>query len=686
MRHVCVCVFTTLLLAAPLAGQTTPPAAPLSGFSGEISVAGGGAQVEGDRARFQQHQQQRKSGFIGIEELHLTRELGTGRALTVDGRGLHGNEDYRLAVRLAQEEAWHIAVGGEAYRLFYDGSGGYFPPTDLWFELFDDALHVDRSRIWFEAGTRRPEQPQFTFRYERHARSGRKGSTSWGDTNLPGTFGTRAIVPSFWNFDEERDVFTLDVAQSTARTEWAAGARYERSEFENDRNMRRRPNEPTADRIVTSKEAMTTDIFSLHGFVQRQLDERFTYSVGALVTRLDTDLGGSRIYGQSYDPIYDPVYLRRQQRDEGFYHLTGGSNMRQYVANFNLVYQPTKHWQIRPALRFERTRTENISEFLETNVSAALAPFQEEVEGESAREWKEAVESIEARFTGQPNWTFSFRGEWLQGTGNLEEHRVTLETGAIGIDRDTDLERITQKYSFNTNWYAGPGLTIAAQYFYKVRINDYDTLRDNTPNTLTSGDRYPGYITDQDFETHDYNVRVTWRPSPLWSVTSRYDFQRSTVRSSEAGLGEVLSSRYRSHILSEQVMVNPLPRLYLTGGVTVAFDQIYTPASEISFVKNSDNNYITGSLGGGYALNDATDLHFNFDHYQAKNFIDNSALTQPYGADERRNAAGAMWVFRASEHLVYNVRYTYATYRDRATTGRNDYDAHIVYGKVQYRF
>ena len=61
------------------------------------------------------------------------------------------------------------------------------------------------------------------------------------------------------------------------------------------------------------------------------------------------------------------------------------------------------------------------------------------------------------------------------------------------------------------NWYARPGLTFAAQYYFKLRINDYDAVRDNTPNTLTSGDRYPGYITDQDFETNDLNFRVTWR-------------------------------------------------------------------------------------------------------------------------------------------------------------------------------
>lgn len=669
--------------------QTTPPqASGIAGFSGSISFATGGALVEGDRGRYQLHQQQRKSGFIGIEELTLTREIGDS-TLTLEGHALYGNEDYRIAVKWVDPEKGFIAAGAESYRVFYDASGGYFRPTDLAFDLFDDAVHVNRGRIWFEAGVTRPELPQFTFRYERQTRSGKKGSTAWGDTNLVGApYGTRNIVPSYWRLDETRDLFSIDISQSTEQQEWKIGGRYEHSEFSNDRNMRRRPFEATADRTVTQKEAMTTDMFSLHGYVQHRLNERLLFSTGALVTRLDTDLGGSRIYGQSYDPVFDPAYARRQQRDEGFFHLTGGSNLRQYVAHLNLDYRPTKKWQIRPAVRFERTRTESISEFMETNVvTAGALVHEEEAEGESDREWNEVMESIEARYTGRPNWTFSLRGEWLQGDGNLDEHRVILETGSIGIDRETDLERFVQKYSASANWYAAPNLTFALQYYWKGRVNDYDTERDNTPNTLTSADRYPGYITDQDFETNDVNLRMTWRATPFLSLTSRYDYQRSFVRSTEAGLGEVISSVYRSHIFSESVMLNPIPRLYLTAGLNVAFDQIYTPASGTPFVKNGDNNYLDASVGGGYAVSDRDDLYFDFGHYHAKNFVDNSAFSLPFGANERREAASATWVRKQTENLIYTLKYTFVTYRDRGALGRqNDYDAHIGYAKVQYRF
>src|SRR5690606_11186292 len=96
-----------------------------------------------------------------------------------------------------------------------------------------------------------------------------------------------------------------------------------------------------------------TDLFALHGYYLRKLSDKLTVSAGALRTDLDANLSGSRIYGQSFDPIYDPAFLRRQQRDHGFYGLQGGGEVRQTVLNANAVYLPRRHWSIRSALRFE---------------------------------------------------------------------------------------------------------------------------------------------------------------------------------------------------------------------------------------------------------------------------------------------------------------------------------------------
>jgi hypothetical protein len=650
---------------------------------GTVTVGGGGALLDGDRPSFQKVTQHKKDGFGGIEEYRLTRESKES-VFKFDARLMPGDDDYRLAARFERPEKFYIDAGFEQFRVWYDGSGGYFRPTGTSFTLFDEDLSLTRSKAWLELGAYTPNQTLLKFRYEWRARNGTKGSTLWADSNAVGApYGTRNIVPSFYDLDEVTHILSLDIGNaSQENVTWNVGARYSETKLDDKRNTRRRPFE-SADRIVTTKDETKTDIFAVHGFYSRVVTEQLTVSAGALITDLDSNIAGSRIYGQTYDPVFDPAYLRRQQRDEGYFDLTGHAELKQTVLNLNTVYLPWQNWSVRASLRFENLHQETMSEFMETNIGAgpAFAAIVEEVEGEQKKKWDEFAESIEVRYTGKPNWTFSVAGEWIQGEGNIEEERI-LHTGVFTVDRDNDNTRTSQKYSAKANWYAKPGLSFAAQYYFKGNVNDYDAVRDNTP--AASADRYPAYITDQDFETNDFNLRVSWRPAPLLSLVSRYDYQLSRVISNEAGLALGESSKLTSHIFSQSVTYTPTNRLYLTGSVNVTWDQLATPAYR--FVLNSDNNYVNGSLGGGYALAKLDDIYVDYSYFRANNFVDNSALSLPFGADQKQQALSVTWVRRQTDNLIYTVKYGYITNRDGTWAGRNNFDAHVIYAKVQYHF
>lgn len=256
------------------------------------------------------------------------------------------------------------------------------------------------------------------------------------------------------------------------------------------------------------------------------------------------------------------------------------------------------------------------------------------------------------------------------------------EGAALTIDRNSDLSRSIQKYSVSANWYAKPGLSFAAQYYYKVNVNDYDAVHDNTPPT--GGDRYPAYISDQDFETHDFNVRMSWHPVPQLGLVTRYDRQLSYINSIEIGLGKVQSAEYRSDILSQSVTWSPTARLYLNGSVNVAFDQTKTPAYQ--FVQNADNNSVNGSVGGGYVLAQRDDIFFDHSWFNASNLIGNYTTGQPYGLSQSQEASYITWVRRQTAQLVYTVKYGYVTNHDTTYGGRSDFDAHVIYAKVQYAF
>jgi hypothetical protein len=667
--------WTILLLPAVglAAGVTT---------EGSIAVGGGGAFLDGDRPAYQQATQHRESGYGGLEHFRLTSESDDS-LLKFEARVLPFDGDLKLLARYEKPEKYFIEAGAEQFRIWYDGSAGYFRPTKTSFVLYDEDLSLRRTHLWLELGAYTSNQTLLTLRYDRMARNGNKGSTMWADTNLVGApYGTRGLVPSFYELDEVTHLFTADASNDAKEgVKWAVGARYQKTQLDNSRNSRRRPTE-SADRIVTSKDGTKTDIFAAHGFYERKVGEQLTVSGGALVTDLDAVLAGSRIYGQIYDPVFDPAYLRRQQRDEGFYNLGGDAKMKQTVLNLNAVYLPAKNWSIRPSLRFENMHQETISEFLETNIGAGptFPAIVEEVEGNQKKTWNEFGQSLYARYTGK-DWTFNAGGEWIRGHGIQEEERA-LHTGVLTIDRDSENKRTMQKYSAKANWYASPGVSFTAEYYHKKNANDYDAVRDNTP--AGTADRYPAYITDQDFTTDDINLRLSWRPVTSLNTVTRYDYQRSKIVSNEAGLTPAESSRMTSHILSESITWTPMNRLFVNASVNMTWDQLATPAYK--FVLNSDNNYVNGSIGGGYAVAKLDDVYFDYSFFRANNFVDNSALSLPYGADRKLQGTYVTWVRRQTEHLIYTFKYGYVTNRDVTWAGRNDFDAQVIYAKVQYRF
>lgn len=683
MQSLRSCAFWALL-TAPLAlfaadGTTT---------GGTLAVGGGGALVDGNRAAYQQLLQQKKDGYGGIEHFFLTRETDD-RVFTLNLRALPGNEDYLLSLRYEKTDAFYIDAGYSTFRTFYDDSGGYFVPSGTSFAVpGGESTYVDRSKLWFEVGAFTANKTYLKARYEHATRDGTKNSTIWGDTGLvsrPGgpNYGTKGLFPALNVLDETRDVVTLEAGnKESEQQEWAVGGRYEKNKLDNRRYTVRSSGQ-AAERTVAQKDSTTSDMFAAHGYYERKVNEQLRVSAGALIDRLDTNISGSRIYGQSANPEFDPLSLHRQQRDEGFYDLTGDAWMRQTVLNLNAVYQPAEHLSIRPSLRYENQHQESAAEFFETNVGAgpSFVTAIEELESAAQKKFNEVTGNLEVRYTGKPNWTYTFNAEWLNGEGDLDEEETDLEAHAVTLQRVSDFKRQAQKYSFSANWYVRPGLTIAGQYYYQLKLNDYGASID--PAT-TAADRYPAYIIDQDFETHDANLRIAWRPKSMLSFVTRYDLQRTRVSSVMAGLAKVTSGELNTRIFSQSVSWSPVPRLYLTGTVNVTSDKVETPA--VSYVLNGDNNYVNGTFGAGYAVDKVSDLYVDYALYHANNFIDNSALSLPYGADQRYHAAYVTYVRRHTPSITYTVKYGYVTNRDGLAMGMNDFDAHVIYGRVQYAF
>lgn len=672
--------------------ETTAEEAPPE-YNNWITLGPGGIFVIDDDARFQ-HRHWLKEGFFGgLEELHVEPAINDKITLKIDGRALAGAEDYLAGIDLAVRDVGYLKAGYRKFRTWYDGHGGYFPPNDLFIELYNNELWIDRDSLYVELGLRVPKWPEITFRYERQSREGRKDSTIWGDsalTGLPGTTNVRGIVPAFYSIDETRDIFTFDIRHTIGKTEAGLGLRYEEQDNDNSRNVHRRPGE-AQDRFFTQRDNLSADLFSLHAYQTTRLSPQVQFSTAYMYTTLDSEIGGDRIYGSSYEPIFDPLYDRRQRRDEGFVNMFGGSQLSQHVATLNLAWRPSKDWVIIPSFRYEHNDLDSVSNSIETVVppTGPLVAILEPLQAQSERSFDAVTEAIEVRFTGVKNWSFYLKGEWMQEELDQIERDFELEeeTASLLIGRDTAGDIQTQKYVLGANWYAHPAVTIATQYYKKIHENEYDHPFDTTAN-VGVGDRYPAFLRDHDFYLDDFNVRVTWRPIPTLTSVSRYDFQLATIDTRGDFLETVESADITAHILSETITWNPVPRLYLQGSVHYVRNETDTPSEEQigAIVQDMKNNYWNGTLAAGYALGDRTDLRVNYSYYRADNFEDNSTVSLPYGSDAEEHAVTATLTHDFSSNLRGTLRYGFFNNCTEAYGNRHNYDAHMVATSLQYRF
>lgn len=667
-----------------------------------VEVGVGGVFLNGREASFQERHGLPGSAFGGIEGFHYEQGVGKDGVLKLDGRGLFDLHDYQLKLDLTMPNKGFVRAGYTESRTWSDASGGFLTipaPSGTWISLFDESMALDRGEAWFEAGMTLPNIPAVTFRYSHQFRRGNKDSTIWGDHSLTGSnngLDQRSIVPSFMGIDEARDIFELRATHTIQKTDLSLGLRYEISEQDDALYLRRRPGEPAADRYVTQRNGNDVDLFSVHGSSLTRFNEKLMLTAGAAFTTLDSDLSGQRFYGAGYDAGYDLTTAgRRQAGDQGFTGLSGGSELQEYVLNLNLMYTPLEYLTLVPSLRVQKQDLEGTSSYQDTmdTVGGTLPPVASLANTE--RELLSVSERLDLRYTAISNVVLYAQGDWTQDQGDLTESYSGRLAGAVLPNPNfsahtADQDRFAQKYTAGANWYPLRRLNLGIQYYHKIRESDYDHSGIVRPPAFLPP-QYPGFITQQEFVTDDVNFRVTVRPRNNLTFVSRYDFQYSTIDNQVRNLPEMESAEITSHLFGESVTWVPLPRLYLQAGVNVVFDTTETPAQDLTgaqanLVPHSQNDYWSGNLLAGYALDAKTDLQANYLYYRANNFLDNSTVSVPYGADAEEHGVTATLTRRITERMRWNLRYGYFHGHEDATGGATDYEAHLVYSSIQYRF
>ncbi|MBC8097458.1 MAG: TonB-dependent receptor [Akkermansiaceae bacterium] len=652
-----------------------------------VELSYGAMLTTGSKGEAQQRRRLPDGSFGGIEDLHYQKQVNKETLFTLDGRALFNEEDYKLSLSLTREKLGYVRFHFQQYRTWYNGNGGFYRPADLWFKAADDTLGIDRGEVGFEAGLTLKGVPKITFEYLHQYRRGQKSSTSWGTVNLgfhtPDFSGTKGFYPSFYDIDEQRDIFKVDASHQIKATEVGAGVRLETGDIDNSRKMTLRTGEPN-ERRITNREGSQNNNFSAHAWSETWFKNKVLFSSGFLFANLDDNFSGSRIYGDDFDVNYSPTAAN----GAGYLDLDGILHKKEYVANLNLMATPVKNLTVVPSVRIQKQDWDAEST---ANPTTGNNPPGAAVRSFSDGDALDVQERFDVRYTGFTNWVLFARGEWNQGQGTKNE------TNGLGqsIWRQTDTERFFQKYSLGARWYPTRSLTLDAGGYYKKNSYDYDHEIDSTSNDDTSGNRYPAYLVMQNFETYDANFRVTLRPVRNVTLVSRYEYQLSTINTkpdTDSGLAEIESSDMTTHIFAQNISYVPWSRLSLQAGFNYVVSETKTGASEVReatgtrALLNAQNNYFTVNVNSTLVVDNKTDLNVGYFYYESNNYRDNSLDGLPLGAESSEHGVTALVTRRLTPNLRLKLRYAFFHSEDVPSGGNNDFDAHVLFTSVQYRF
>ncbi len=538
-------------------------------YNNWIEFSTGGVISSGNRARFQQQHQIGGAAFGGIEGLHYGTNLNKTTTLTLDARAIFDENDYKVKLSVEREKVGYLRLTYRKFRTWSDGDGGFFPPTGMNFALGNNELGLDRGSFSLEGGLTPEKGWNAIFKYTHNFREGEKDSTSWGDVNLAGGALTRGLSPSYYDIHEHSDSFQLDLSNHIKSTDVGLGLRYEMGKLDDAMKITQFPQEPLQQK-VTSQQGTSYDVADVHGFTETAIKPNLVLSSGFSYSHLDNSFFGSRIYGSDFDVGYAP----NPQYGFGYYNLSGHSRLNEYVMDLNLLYKPAPALTIIPSVRLQKDDSNADSTGFETLGANAFVPFGSHGDAGDL----DVRGRLDLAYKGFTNWVLhACSMDLTEADGNLNQYGGLIPIGGAGVPRCRAASRagiLFRNTRRGVRWYPARRVTVDAGGYLKLNTYDYDRSLDSTVNT--GPDRYPGYLAMQKFSTYDGNLRLTYRPWQNVSLSSRYEYQWSTIHTAPdavAGLPNVESSTMRTHILAQDASWTPWSRLCLQAGFNYVFER-----------------------------------------------------------------------------------------------------------------
>jgi hypothetical protein len=142
-----------------------------------------------------------------------------------------------------------------------------------------------------------------------------------------------------------------------------------------------------------------------------------------------------------------------------------------------------------------------------------------------------------------------------------------------------------------------------------------------------------------------------------------------------------------SHIIAQNISWIPWSRLTLQADFNYVLSETKTRASDFTrAILNAQNNYWMVNFSSTLVLDEKSDLNIGYLYYRADDYEDNSQDGVPYGSGAEEHVVTATLIRRITKNVQVALTYGYSHYDNDTFGGNEDYNAHMVYTSLRYRF
>lgn len=714
------------LLAVPavrVLANDAPNADAFPDFESYIKIAGQAPFINGDGAAFATRTGNPTSGTAGIEDLFYTKDLNDTTTLTINGRALAGTDDYLASFKVDKDKVGSIDAGYSRFRTFYDGVGGFFPLSDTMYKWAPETLHVDRSKLWIDLKLAMPNKPVFTISYHNEQRTGMKDSTEWAPVISPlavvtagklvGTVApvnTPYVNPNVQTLDEHHQIFSAGMEANIGNTTENLKIAVDKVNNDDGRSYVKYPNSNViADPqvvVTDDEEKRVSNSFRVTNLTDTKFNDAWALATG-LTYMHETSTDGGTWLTPTYAATPNAVYLA-----ETAANIYGSSTVEDFTGNISLDYTPTKDWLLKMGYRQEEEVIYSNGGFENTTllstaktVAPANITTREELTYSNYLNKAETPE-VELQYSGIKDMVFYAEGNLRVDHDNQHwiNPYVAVSTTGLGVVTNTgaspgsvffqEADQNNDYAKVGANWNPVSYFSFRAEIFRKDDQNQF-VGQNSFIGTASYGALYAtGYTLT------GAKLTIILKPTPTVTITSRYQPQHGNMSvlansvTGGNGYNEVTSGTVKGQMFSEAVSWSPNKSVFLQGDVNVVYNTIQTayPTVVVSTTTNvptpfdnSINDYITGDVVCGFAVDKATDASIKLTYAHAGDTNQEVAYGgQPYGAGFEDKSATLGLKHKFSDRLVAEGRAGYLRRVDQTTGGFTNYKGPLFYVSLTY--